>query len=215
MTETQQQLEGYIPLARSTAAMFGSHCEVVLHDLTNPQSSVFFTVNNHVTGREVGQSFDHLVQTVLRSKDFKHDYLAGYTFYTSDNRMIRASTTLIRDAEQQVIGAFCVNMDVEPLQQMQQWVREFVPVAENSGDEQASPAEMENVEEIVEGLIQQIIQNNARPNMKRQEKIELLQFMEEKGIFSMKGSIDKVAELLAVSRVTIYSYLDEIKKQSS
>jgi predicted transcriptional regulator YheO len=38
-------------------------------------------------------------------------------------------------------------------------------------------------------------------------------FMYDKGIFLTKGSIDKVAERLQVSRVTIYSYLDEIKKK--
>ncbi|MCV6900685.1 PAS domain-containing protein, partial [Escherichia coli] len=60
MEHIKKLLESYIPLAKSTAKMFGPNCEVVIHDLTNPQASVMFTVNNHVTGREIGQSFDHL-----------------------------------------------------------------------------------------------------------------------------------------------------------
>ena len=35
--------------------------------------------------------------------------------------------------------------------------------------------------------------------------------MEEKGIFLMKGSVEKAAEVLSVNKVTIYSYLDEIR----
>ena len=35
--------------------------------------------------------------------------------------------------------------------------------------------------------------------------------MDEKGIFLVKGAMDKVAELMGVSRVTIYSYLDEAR----
>lgn len=35
--------------------------------------------------------------------------------------------------------------------------------------------------------------------------------MDEKGIFLVKGSIDKVANFMGVSKVTVYSYLDAIK----
>lgn len=216
MEESKKVLESFIPLAKSTAKMFGRNCEVVIHDLTNPQASVMFTVNNHVTGRKIGQSFDHLVKTVLISEDFKEDYLAGYTFVTEDKRTIRSSTSLIRDSNNSVIGAFCINFDVEGLNQMQQFMNTFfstqVVVQEN---EEKSEAAIENVEEIVDQLIQQIIQNSVHPVMKRHEKIELIRFMDEKGIFLMKGSVEKVASLLGISKVTVYSYLDEIKNKSN
>ncbi|MDQ0160367.1 putative transcriptional regulator YheO [Alkalibacillus salilacus] len=215
MEERKQILESYIPLAKSTAKMFGHHCEIVIHDLTNPQASVIFTINSHVTSREVGQSFDHLVTTVLQSKDFKEDHLAGYTFVTEDKRTIRSSTTLIRDFKEKVIGAFCINFDVEALLQMQQFMNTFLPTAVPVEEKEEKPSpEIKNVEEIVDSLINQIIQNSAHPAMKRHEKVELIRFMDKKGIFSMKGSIDKVADSLGISKVTVYSYLDEIKNKS-
>ena len=216
MINTKHILESYIPLAKSTAKMFGPNCEVVIHDLTNPQASVMFTVNNHVTGREVGQSFDHLVKTVLKSKDFKEDHLAGYTFMTSDKRTIRSSTTLIRDSEHKVIGAFCINFDVEALNQMQHFMNTFLPIPLSTPENRTTTDdEVENVEEIVDQLIKQMIKNSIHPVMKRHEKIELVKFMDEKGIFLMKGSVEKVAALLGISKVTVYSYLDEIKTKSS
>ncbi|MCK1995177.1 transcriptional regulator [Peribacillus muralis] len=216
MEEIKKVLESFIPIAKSTAKMFGPNCEVVIHDLTNPTASVMFTVNNHVTGRAIGQSFDHLVKTVLQSEDFKEDYLAGYTFVTEDKRTIRSSTSLIRDSKQKVIGAFCLNFDVEALNQMQQFMNSFLPThVEVQEHETKSDDDMENVEGIVDQLIQQIIQNSVHPVMKRHEKIELIRFMDEKGIFLMKGSVEKVASLLGISKVTVYSYLDEIKNKSS
>ncbi|MDQ6597888.1 transcriptional regulator [Bacillus salipaludis] len=216
MEESKKVLESFIPVAKSTAKMFGPNCEVVIHDLTNPRCSVMFTVNNHVTGREIGQSFDHLVKTVLRSEDFKDDYLAGYTFVTEDKRTIRSSTSLIRDSKQNVIGAFCINFDVEALNQMQQFMSTFLSTqVEVQKNETKSDDEIENVEGIVDQLIQQIIQNSVHPVMKRHEKIELIRFMDEKGIFLLKGSVEKVASLLGISKVTVYSYLDEIKNKSS
>ncbi|WP_042356818.1 helix-turn-helix transcriptional regulator [Bacillus rubiinfantis] len=219
MQEEKQILHGYIPFAKTIAKMFGNQCEVVIHDLTHPQSSVIFTMNNHVTGREVGQSFDHLVKKVLLSDDFKEDHLAGYEFKTDDGRVIRSSTTLIRDSNQQVIGAFCINFDISIIMQMKTVFDEFIP---KSVDNASAPKEIQveetaiqNVEEIADQLIEQIIHNSQFPLLNRQEKIELIRFMDEKGIFLMKGSVEKVANQLGISKVTVYSYLDEIKKSAN
>lgn len=114
-----------------------------------------------------------------------------------------------------MIGAFCINFDVEALNQMQQFMDTFLSTqVEAQEKETTSNDDLENVEEIVDQLIQQIIQNSVHPVMKRHEKIELIKFMDEKGIFLMKGSVEKVASMLGISKVTVYSYLDEIKNKS-
>lgn len=64
------------------AQTFGKSCEIVLHDLSQPQSSVVYTINNHVTGRQIGQPFDHLIKQVLLAKDFTDDYKANYLICT-------------------------------------------------------------------------------------------------------------------------------------
>ncbi|MBN6185481.1 transcriptional regulator [Aneurinibacillus sp. BA2021] len=220
MTQARQLLNAYIPFAKTIGTMFGPHCEVVIHDLTQPQSSVIFTINNHVTGREIGQSFDHLVKKVLLSNEFKEDYLAGYEIKTDDQRTIKSSTTLIRDHQQQVIGAFCINYDVSVMMQMREILDAWMPG--NIERKQTQPVDaaeeessMQNVEEITDQLIQQMIANSQHPWMKRHEKVELIRFMDEKGIFLMKGSVEKVAKQLGISKVTVYSYLDEINKKSA
>lgn len=215
-TEAQIILNSYIPIAKTIAKMFGSQCEVVIHDLTKPQSSVMFTVNNHVTGREVGQSFDHLVKQVLLSDKFKEDHLAGYEIETEDHRLVKSSTTLIRDFQGQVIGALCINYDMDLMLQMKKMLDNLMPVdhtEQQSSDELKEQEEsIQNIEDITDQLIQQIIANIPHPFMKRREKIELIRFMDEKGIFLLKGAVDKVADQLGISRVTVYSYLDEVRK---
>ena len=47
--------------------------------------------------------------------------------------------------------------------------------------------------------------------LSRKKLIELVKFMDDKGIFLVRGSMEKVADLLGVSKVTLYSYLDEAK----
>ncbi len=70
----------------------------------------------------------------------------------------------------------------------------------------------DNVMEIVDDLIDKIVGNVDIDNLKRKDKISLIQFMDAKGIFLIKGAIEKVATKLNISKVTVYSYLDEIRK---
>ena len=206
-----KELRRYIPVADMIAKTFGDQCEVIIHDLSMPQASVVYAVNNQVTGREIGQSFDHLVRNVILAKDFANDYKANYLTNTLDQRRIKSSTALIRDGRNKVIGALCINYDLKPLEDVEKFLKGFLNVQESSVEKEIEP--FEHVVEIVDELIDKIISDVNPDNLKRRDKIELIQFMERKGIFLMKGSIEKVADKLNISKVTVYSYLDEIKKQ--
>lgn len=208
-----KELQKYIPIANLIAKTFGKNCEVVIHDLSVPQNSVIYAINNHVTGRQVGQAFDHLVKQVLLSRKFGDDYVAGYKTLTEDGREIKSSTALIRDSHEKVIGALCINYDLENMVNFKEFIDEFITIEQEDKEDKEENIElMENVVEIADDLIDRIISNFASDDLKRKEKIKLIKFMDEKGIFLIKGSVDKVADKLGISKVTVYSYLDEIKK---
>lgn len=76
------------------------------------------------------------------------------------------------------------------------------PIQENQG---------QRGEEMVLSLIDNILSGVDVTALSREERIEKIRFMETRGIFQLKGSIDQVAERLGVNRVTVYSYLDEVR----
>lgn len=213
MTSKNKALETYIPIANLIAQTFGKNCEVVLHDLSIPQNSVVYTVNNHVTGRQVGQPFEHLIKDVLLSKKFENDCTANYRTTTVAGKKIKSSTALLRDAKGEVIGALCVNYDLSPLNDMKILLDEFMDTQQEKIESTVEP--FDNVIEIVEDLINKMIGNSPVTTLKRKDKIELIQFMDKKGVFLIKGAIEKVAEKLNISKVTVYSYLDAIKKSEN
>ena len=201
-------LKNYIAVADIIAGTFGNGCEVVVHDLEQPDKSVVYVAYGHDTGRKEGQTFDHLVKNVLLSNNFKDDRGINYIFQTTDGKTIRSSSSLIRDAENKVVGMLCINHDITEYQQMKQKLDAFLGVntKQNVVDEPD-----QNVIEILDGLILKIIGNADVKELPRKRLIELVKFMDDKGIFLVKGAVDKVAELLGVSKVTVYSYLDEAK----
>lgn len=71
-----------------------------------------------------------------------------------------------------------------------------------------------SIREIVDDIIDKTIGNQDVDAMTREQRISLIRFMNDKEIFAIKGTLDKVAERMNISKVTVYSYLDEIRKSS-
>ena len=48
----------------------------------------------------------------------------------------------------------------------------------------------------------------------REERLPLVRFMDTRGVFLVKGALDYAAERLGVSKVTLYSDLDLLRRES-
>ena len=95
----------YVSIADMLTQTFGPDCEVVLHDLSDPEHSVVYVSNGTVTGRRPGDSFDQLVRQVILSDGRQGDYAANYYFTALNGKRIRSSTVLLRDADGRLEGA--------------------------------------------------------------------------------------------------------------
>jgi len=206
-------LKAYIPVANIIVKTFGKNCEVVLHDLTQPKKSVIYAANVDVTGRQIGQSFDHLIKMVLLNKDFKDDYVVNYFFETNEGKKIKSSSALIRDADGEVIGMLCINYDLTLSNLLQEELDGFFGnISETKEIKESEEYDLnQDVISIIDNLIDKIVKDTDVSQLTRKDSLEIIRFMDEKGIFLVKGSIDKVASYMGVSKVTIYSYLDTVR----
>lgn len=206
-------LENYIPVAKLIAQTFGSHCEIILHDFSRPQNSVVYTENNVVTNRTVGESFtEYFVKEVLLSRKFNNDCCANYIMEGKDGKKIKSSTALIRDLNDKVIGALCVNIDLTQISQFMEELGSLIGLPEAITPSQDEVEVVPSIQEIVDDIIDKTIGDQDVDSMSRDQKIALIRFMNDKQIFAIKGALDKVADRMNISKVTVYSYLDEIKK---
>lgn len=206
-------IKKYIPITRMIGDTFGTHCEVILHDFSNPQNSVVYTRNNTVTNRQVGESFtEYFVKEVLLSRKFEDDCSVNYMMTGSSGQTVKSSTALIRDSGDRVIGALCVNIDVTCLANVLSQLSELMGMEPPSLSLEKEVEVRPHIKEIVDDIIDQTIGSQDVELLSREQKIELIRFMNAKGIFLIKGATDKVADRMNISKVTVYSYLDEIKK---
>ena len=201
------KLKAYISIADMLADTFGEECEVVLHDIADPEHSVVYVANGTVTGRKKGQGFEHFVKTAI-TQGVEKDFVAN-DFFQKNGKLIRTSSSLIRDEEGKLIGALCINLDMTRTQKQLAYLQGFLPKPKPVPHH--SEGNGKRVEEMVLALVDNILAGCDVTALSREERIEKIRFMDSRGIFQMKGSIDQVAERLGINRVTVYSYLDEVR----
>ncbi|MGD1822418.1 MAG: helix-turn-helix transcriptional regulator [Pleomorphochaeta sp.] len=214
-------IKPYIPIAKIIVETFGTDCEVVIHDLSNPEHSVVYVENPVVTKREVGQSFDHIIKQVIYSKKLKDDYVCNYYFKTTLNVLVRSSTLLIRDENNKLVGALCINIDTTKVTKQIDYLKAFLPNRETTFFDDISDDIIKNdfeveddnlhVNTMITSLIDNILKDCNIDILTRDERIEKIRFMDKKGIFLMKGSVEEVAKKMNINKVTVYSYLDIVR----
>ncbi len=70
-----------------------------------------------------------------------------------------------------------------------------------------------HLDEALDQLIAQGEAHIGRPlgEMSRTEKQILVRFLDDRGAFSLRKSVERVADILEVSRFTVYNYLDAVR----
>jgi predicted transcriptional regulator YheO len=180
-----------------------------VHDFNSPESSIIAIANGSLTGRKVGDTLDALGFQLLKNHPAAD--LLNYRTKTKEGKELRSSSVFLRDDKGQIFGALCVNVDISGLLKAQEWVQEALGSASTTIDERFE----RSVDEVLETLIQNAISSIGKnpPDMTREEKVAIVAYLEAKGAFLIRYSVERVAELLGMTKYTIYNYLDEIKKK--
>ena len=195
-------------VAAGIAAQFGSSCEVVVHDLSrDPDRSIVFILNGHVSGRKVGDGASTVVMEQLRTNDPEpRDHLC-YLTKTPDGKILKSSTVYIRNSRGKVSAIFAINYDISKLLMVESAVQDLISTGEPA---QAEPEKITNVNDLLEDLIQQSVTLVGKPAalMNKDDKVRAIQFLNQNGAFLITKSGDKVAKYFGISKYTLYSYID-------
>jgi len=212
--ELHPMLRAMIPVARGIAATFGNQCEVVLHDLSRPRTSIVEIVNNSVTGRSVGDGIRELVWSVLRSPNFADDMLTNYRTTTSEGKDVKSTTILIRDETGKIVGALCINLDLSAYYNMKKSLDELTRITQlGPPPDKVIQVKNADVADVLDHIVEGTIEGYRRPapELSKEERIEIVRYLDEKGVFRIRGSVDRVAKKLGISRYTIYNYLGSVR----
>lgn len=204
------------------AAAIGNNTEIVVHDLTNPSSSVLKIANGHVSGRAVGDSMfsgpdgDLGFAGLLSARNAASPsseplVIADYTTVTAKGTKLKSATTVYRDAAGVAFASLCINVDLSDVEIAHAALGRLLRQYSSENTPQNAQTDLESMmEEIIDSSLSQ--SGRAGKPMNKREKLEAVRVMQDRGMFIVKGGVEKAASKLGVTRYTIYNYLDEIKK---
>jgi len=208
------RMTALLPIVQGLGEMFGPDCEVVLHDLSLLPHSIVAIENGHVTGRTVGDVPTDLMLRTLRAADDAHDVRLYVT--SSDGKIVKSLAVTLRDEEGRAFAILGLNYDLSDVVQTQRTLSNFAAVGRLGSE--AVPEREEifagDIRDVVAGMITKILNEMGKTPgvMSREEKMEVVKRLEERGAFLVKRSAEQVAEALDLSRYTIFSYLKEIRR---
>lgn len=217
-----------VKVLRSAVQMLGCvvgrNTEVVLHDLTNPQNSILAIANGHVSGRQTGSSvlagpqndrgFSAVMQEIQDVSNDEPSVVGGYETLTRSGKKLRSATVVYRDAQGHPFASLCVNSDVSGIEAAQACLAQLLATGTQPESQSSEPPDMEYLMmEIIQGAMQHSGTKNGAMNKKA--KLEAVRQMQDRGIFIVKGGVEKAAKALGVTRYTIYNYLEEIRQSQN
>ena len=215
MVTLSQKLDLLKQIAHGLAVQFGSSCEIVIHDLRKKEldSSIVYIENGHVSNRKLGDGPSSVVLETLSRKPSQIQDRLSYLTKTEDGRILKSSTMYIRDDDDSIAYIFSLNYDITSLLTVESAIHSFISTEqkkEQGTDNNEPPKITHNVNELLDTLIEQALALVGKPVaiMNKDDKVAVVQYLNNAGAFLITKSGDKIASLLGISKFTLYSYMD-------
>ena len=211
MAQQKSILRNLERIADSVVALFGKNCEACIHDLSSLQNSLVY-ITGDVTGRKPGAPATDLLIRKLQQDGSNPKDIHNYKTTTNDGRSLKSSTTFIKDSSGQPIAAFCVNFDTTEFYNASQALMPLLNLTGNEPSDNNETLNHSTTETIEEAFSQGVGEVGKHPaTMSVDEKTQLITYLEENGVFQLKGSVEEVGHLMGVTKFTVYNYLKKIR----
>ena len=188
---------------------FDKSCEFVLHNNTNAYDETIIDIrNSHVTGRKIGDGGGKWGLEVM-SNDEIDSVRYNKIMVTDQGKVIRNSSIFFCDESGKKTHSLCINQDISEIVKAQNVLANIAKYdVDNDSDKFIS-----DVSSLLDILIEECKKiNQKKPElMNKEEKLEIVRFLNSKGAFLITKSGDKICEYLKISKFTLYNYLEIIK----
>ena len=189
-------------MAKGIAEMFGSNCETVINDLSDPLHPVLAIYNGHVSGRTVGSTQDI---TGLEQDLYLDTDVVNLLAVTSNGQQTKSSTFSIKGDDYHY--GFGINYDFSPLAYANRVLADLIHT-----EVDFHSALYKSKDAGIGELFDSALLRAGKParEMNKADRLRVIEYLKEMDAFSYRRAIPYVATHLGVSRYTIYKYLDEV-----
>jgi predicted transcriptional regulator YheO len=191
-------------IVEALGKMFAPCCEVVLHDLTQPEHAII-AIECPLSGRKVGQPVTEMGLARINDPAFP-DVVQNYPNTFPDGRPAKSTSIGLRNSEGVYVAAICLNLDVSLFSAVQRVLQQLVtPTAAAPLGETFQPRSLDEVRTMIERFA---AQSNAQPRaLSMSQRREVIRSLERSGLLQLRGAASIAAEVLGISRTSVYNAL--------
>lgn len=199
--EQQHLLEQLQHVAAGLGQTLAPFCEVVLHDLLDPEHTVL-AIHNNQSGRAAGDGATELGLARIADPSYAQ-VVANYPNRFPDGRAAKSTSIGIRDSSGRYIASLCLNVDIGQFRAVETMLGQFVrtdgaPVAET-----LEPVGTDAIRRHIEQFAAR--HGTTALALKGEERRTLLRELKEAGLTDVRRAMETVATQLGVSRATVYN----------
>jgi predicted transcriptional regulator YheO len=203
-------LHSYFAVADGIAALFQPFVEAVVHDLHS--DSVAY-VANPMSPRVAGDPSD------LREVKFSANarLVGPYEKTNWDGRRIKSMSVVLRDLSGDPIGLLCLNADVTRFDDVRRTLQDFLGVPQPASGLESESEQLfhddwhEKINRYVASWTAQ--RGTTLDRLDRPARRELIEALQAIGAFDGRRAPAYVAQMLGISRATVYNELARIKSE--
>ena len=216
----KEKFEYYKIVIEFLEKTFGNLIEMTLYDLETKKNGILLAKSSNCNF-EMGSSIPKLLEKILiKYKDGKEklEFITNFPGKDSNGNLVRVSTFFLKDETDKVIGAFNIKIDISEMigaaNFLNKMLKEITGGEERNLSKEFEEVEkLDNIEEYSMYVIDEYFMGLKKPldALTIEEKIEIVQFLNKKSIFQVRGCISEVAKRFGTSEKTVYRYLKKEK----
>lgn len=191
-------LSAYSAVAEAISMLLYPYGEVVIHNL---KSGTIAAIYNNLSKRKVGD--ESLIEDFPEGKKLP-DVFPIYGKTNWDGRKMRSVTATLRDKGGKPMGLLCINLDVSRWEDFRHLLDQWL-----GGQNQPEVLFNEDWREKINVFVTDYLKREGcvLKNLSKSKKQELVRALHREGAFKAKNGAAYVADVLDLSRATVYNYL--------
>ena len=219
-------LKQYSVLVEFLGKSLGPDYEIALHDIGYDTNSIVAISNRYISGRTIGAPMTNLALSIIADKSYNtSNYKLNYNGISKDQRILRSSTMFIKNEREELVGMLCINFDdrkfVDISNQILKLCHPDKLIEENSTYESINSLLDDGIEtfsgsisELTETVLNKVLTDKNIPidRLTQNERLNIMDILNQKGVFMLKGAVSEVAKHLCCSEPSIYRYLSKLNK---
>ncbi|WP_235030460.1 helix-turn-helix transcriptional regulator [Nonomuraea solani] len=192
-------------IAEALGKMFPGLCEVVLHDLRDPEHSIR-RIENNLSGRQVGDPATELGLRRISDPEYP-GVIQNYANRFPDGRPAKSTSIGIKNAAGDYIAALCLNLDVSVLSPLTLTLANLVATEVRQRDHPLETLGGRTSRELRQAVEKLAAERGVGPrSLPKDVKRDLVRQLHDEGWFESRDAARTIADLLGVSRATVYNY---------